>query len=104
MEYAKNGDLLNLISKKGVLSEAGARAAALTAEARVYFREIINALEYCHLHGISHRDLKLENVLLSDHKMVKFGDFGLSDKMEHVKLTAGQNDAPGLRVHSVRRA
>ena len=53
-------------------------------EVRIYFREIINALEYCHFHGISHRDLKLENVLLSDNKIVKFGDFGLSDEMENV--------------------
>jgi serine/threonine protein kinase len=28
----------------------------------------------------------LENVLLSDNKMVKFGDFGLSDEMENVRL------------------
>lgn len=58
---------------------------------RVYFREIINALEYCHFHGISHRDLKLENVLLSDNKMVKFGDFGLSDEMENVGCVEGAN-------------
>lgn len=50
----------------------------------MYFREILNAVEYCHFNGVAHRDLKLENVLLAEGNIVKLGDFGLSDLMIHV--------------------
>lgn len=60
-------------------------------DARRLFRQIINALEYSHFHGISHRDLKLENVLLSENQNIKFADFGLSDEMEHVNFYSNLN-------------
>ena len=47
-------------------------------EAKKIFREIVLGIKYCHEHNISHRDIKLENILLTENKSVKIIDFGLS--------------------------
>ena len=41
----------------------------------------MNALHYCHIKGVCHRDLKLENFLLVEKKedsQIKLIDFGMS--------------------------
>ena len=76
MEYAAGGDLYSVLNTKGRLTEP---------EARHYFRQLIEGLEYTHAKGFAHRDLKLENILITENNDVKIGDFGLSNK-----LTAGQ--------------
>ncbi|KAI1933307.1 Protein kinase [Ophidiomyces ophidiicola] len=50
-------------------------------EARIFFQQIICAVEYCHRHKIVHRDLKPENLLIDRDKNVKIADFGLSNIM-----------------------
>ena len=49
-------------------------------EARKILIQIVNALQYCHSHGVVHRDLKLENVMFKDVEdcYVKVIDFGIS--------------------------
>merc|ERR1711988_1100083 len=56
MELATGGDMFDYVKDSGGSSEG---------KARVYFRDIVSALEYCHAHLVIHRDLKLENLLLS---------------------------------------
>ena len=63
------GDLLALLTQKGVLAEA---------EALRYFREVVGAVEFLHTQRIAHRDLKLENVLISASGTCKLADFGLA--------------------------
>lgn len=69
MEYAEGGDLFNYVQNKGALSEK---------ETRNILRQIVQAVEFCHLNGLGHRDLKLENVVLASGGVIKLIDFGLS--------------------------
>ena len=53
--------------------------------ARLYFRQFLNGVAFCHLRGVCHRDLKPENLLLAnegDEAVLKIADFGLSALLE----------------------
>ena len=69
MELGTGGDLLDLLTRKGVLA---------AAEGLRYFREMASAVEFLHTQRIAHRDLKLENVLISASGSCKLADFGLA--------------------------
>lgn len=50
-------------------------------EACAIFKQLISAVNYCHIHGVCHRDIKPENILFSsndEHSSIKLVDFGLS--------------------------
>ena len=73
-EYIKNGELQNyvfLIKKK--FSEEIAK--------KIFF-EILQGLETCHLSGMSHGDIKLQNILLNSNFCIKLIDFGFSKKIK----------------------
>jgi len=55
MEEATGGDLLFTVRKYKRIAEP---------QAAVWFRQMCDAVEYCHQRGIVHRDLKCENILL----------------------------------------
>ncbi|XP_031112659.1 CBL-interacting serine/threonine-protein kinase 9 isoform X6 [Ipomoea triloba] len=54
-------------------------------EARGYFQQLINAVDYCHSRGVYHRDLKPENLLLDSFGILKVSDFGLSALPKQVR-------------------
>ena len=71
LELTDGGTLLDHIqeSDEGRLDEQTARA---------FFGQLLNGLACCHQHGVCHRDLKLENLLLDQHGEIKISDFGLA--------------------------
>jgi serine/threonine-protein kinase greatwall len=71
MEFLPGGDLFSLLQNLGALAED---------PARFYIAEILHATNYLHDHGILHRDLKPDNVLIGKDGHIKLTDFGLSER------------------------
>jgi serine/threonine protein kinase len=61
------------------------------SEARELFRQILEAVLYCHSKGIIHRDIKLENILFSNEERtkIKIIDFGVSGLLKTEKSKSG---------------
>ena len=49
-------------------------------EAKVIFRQLVDACDYCHKHYIYHRDLKSENILIDSNQHLTLLDFGFAIK------------------------
>ncbi|KAI4308267.1 hypothetical protein L6164_031359 [Bauhinia variegata] len=76
LEFVTGGELFDKIVNHGRMSED---------EARRYFQQLINAVDYCHSRGVYHRDLKPENLLLDAYGHLKVSDFGLSALSQQVR-------------------
>ncbi|TKA81468.1 hypothetical protein B0A55_02940 [Friedmanniomyces simplex] len=82
-EYVNGGQMLDYIISHGRLKEK---------QARKFGRQIASALDYCHRNSIVHRDLKIENILISKNGDIKIIDFGLSNLFSprnHLKTFCG---------------
>ncbi|XP_022140022.1 CBL-interacting serine/threonine-protein kinase 23-like isoform X2 [Momordica charantia] len=76
LEFVTGGELFDKIVSRGRMKED---------EARKYFQQLINAVDYCHSRGVFHRDLKPENLLLDANGVLKVSDFGLSALPQQVR-------------------
>lgn len=76
LEFVTGGELFDKIVNNGRMREG---------EARRYFQQLINAVDYCHSRGVYHRDLKPENLLLDQSGNLKVSDFGLSALSQQVR-------------------
>ena len=69
MECLDGGNLCSYVKAKHRLSEEESK--------RIFF-QIAQAIEHLHALGVSHRDVKLENVLFENDRDIKLIDFGFS--------------------------
>ena len=73
LELAKGGQVFEYLSIKKSLSEP---------VVRYYFKQLLEGLKYCHRRGVTHRDLKLSNILFDEDYNIKIGDFGFAAPLE----------------------
>ncbi|QIW95672.1 hypothetical protein AMS68_001190 [Peltaster fructicola] len=69
MEYCDLGDLNDLINKNFMTQE----------DKNCMFKQLLRGVDYLHSRGISHRDIKSENLLVNHHGCLKIADFGTSE-------------------------
>ena len=69
MEYCQQGELFSLVERKYFKAE----------DRNCIFKQVLRGVNYLHEHGIAHRDIKLENLLMTDDGYIKITDFGVSE-------------------------
>ncbi|RFU28052.1 hypothetical protein B7463_g8290, partial [Scytalidium lignicola] len=84
MEFCEHGDLFSLVNQK-YLAKSEHQVDRLCL-----FKQLIQGINYLHSNGIAHRDIKLENLLITKDSKLKITDFGVSE------VFAGIH--PGLRA------
>lgn len=69
MEHCQYGEIFSLVQKNylGVQDNL------------CFFKQTVRGVGYLHANGIAHRDIKLENLLLTEEGHVKISDFGVSE-------------------------
>jgi serine/threonine protein kinase len=72
MNFVRGGDIFNLLSTIGTLTEEAVKFIAA---------QLTMALGYLHSHHIVYRDLKLENILINDDGYICLVDFGISKQL-----------------------
>lgn len=76
LELCEGGDLNDVVMSAGCLPEPVARR---------YFGFLMSALSYVHALGVAHRDVKLENILVTE-ECAKLTDFGLCKPQQEGNL------------------
>jgi protein-serine/threonine kinase len=94
MEYCTHGDLFSLIQRNYLQRD----------DNLCLFKQLLHGVAYLHENGIAHRDIKLENLLLSSKGHLKIADFGVSEvfKGTHPGLRSA-GGACGKGVGEVRK-
>jgi serine/threonine protein kinase len=69
LELAFGGEVWDYLANSGRFEEP---------IARYFFRQFLDGLDFCHLRGVTHRDLKPHNLLLSKNYELKIADFGFA--------------------------
>ena len=68
LEYCKNGDFTHFLKKRPLKEK----------HARKFLKELADGLRYLKNHNVIHRDLKPQNLLLTEDYSLKISDFGLA--------------------------
>lgn len=79
-QYMAGGDL------QGLIRDAEGHRLAPDEVMRIG-GQIAQALEHAHAHGIVHRDIKPQNVWLTEEGVAKLGDFGLAVSADRSRIT-----------------
>jgi serine/threonine-protein kinase len=93
MEYVRGGDLRKMISGRGKLPEG--EAARLGAD-------VAAGLAHAHEHGVIHRDVKPQNVLIDPYGTPKLTDFGIARALdlEGGATSTAEGSRPEATVYS----
>ncbi|NLP46628.1 MAG: Stk1 family PASTA domain-containing Ser/Thr kinase [Epulopiscium sp.] len=95
MEYIQGKTLKQWIQEKGILSSKEILNIAIP---------IANALNHAHKHHIIHRDIKPQNILVTDEGMVKVTDFGIARATTNSTVTAMGNAIGSVHYFSPEQA
>lgn len=69
MDYLEGMDLIEfMLGRETPLSEK---------RAKMIFKQLVSSMSYSHSRGIAHRDLKLDNIRITDQDKITIFDFGL---------------------------
>jgi 5'-AMP-activated protein kinase, catalytic alpha subunit len=85
MEVCGGGDLLTYVRKRRKLKED---------VAKFLFQQIITGVRYINSKNVLHRDIKLDNILLTSQGDVKICDFGVSKIVEPGEIMTEQCGTP----------
>lgn len=85
LEYSKYEDLLKHIVANGAFEEQ---------KAKYLFKQLTNAIKYLHGIGIAHRDLKCENILLTNSSITK------SRQLDDIQISSETMQICQLRLDS----
>jgi serine/threonine protein kinase len=82
MEFVQGGLLFDLCQIMGAMGEDAGR---------FFANQLLDSMEYMQVNKVSHRDLKLENILIDDDLNLKIADFGFAvyKNIEHLKSYRG---------------
>ncbi|KAF1840217.1 Pkinase-domain-containing protein [Cucurbitaria berberidis CBS 394.84] len=88
MEFCTYGEIYSLVERK--LFAGGVEGFYSRDDRLCFFKQLLRGVDFLHSHGIAHRDIKLENLLLNKDGHLKISDFGVAE------VFSGEH--PGLRA------
>jgi len=82
LEYAEKGDCFELCKNGGL----GVH------RAKSFFTQVVRGVQYLHRRGVCHRDISLENILVTADEMCKIGDFGQARLLDEDQCVFREGD------------
>ncbi|CAO2206767.1 unnamed protein product [Urochloa humidicola] len=86
LEFVPGGSIQSLLGRLGSFPEAVIRK---------YTKQLLHGLEYLHLNGIIHRDIKGANILVDNKGCIKLADFGASKQVEKLATATAAKTMKG---------